>query len=84
MAYLYIVTDNSTKAKRLIEASSPANAVAFVAKESFTTTRVTAEVADLINLPIEKVTGEDKAIAEVELAPDPVAASKGKAPVTAE
>jgi len=56
MPYTYIVTDKASKKKRKIEASSPANAIAHCAKDSFDATRVTEDIADLINLPLEKVT----------------------------
>lgn len=60
MAYKYLVTEKASGKKRLIEASSPANAVAHVAKDGFTTTRITDEVAEMIGLPLEKVTADPK------------------------
>ena len=66
MAYFYVVTDKATKKKRKIEAGSPANAIAHCAKDSFEATRITQDIADLIDLPLEKVTPEKKPDAEAE------------------
>ena len=61
MAYKYLVTARAGGKKRLIEASSPANAIAHVAKDDFTTERVSDAVAGMIGLPVEKVTADKPA-----------------------
>lgn len=81
MAYKYLVTEKASGNKRLIEASSPANAVAHVAKDGFTTERISDAIADMIGLKLEKVTGGTPA---AEPAPEPEAAPKGKAKAEAE
>ena len=82
MAYKYLVTEKTGGKKRLIEASSPANAVAHVAKDGFTTERISDAVAEMIGIPLEKVTGEKPA---PEAAPEPEAEkSKGKEKAPAE
>ena len=64
MAYKYVVTPKSGGKKRLIEASSPANAIAHVAKDDFTAQRVSDAVAEMIGLPVEKVTTASTPAAE--------------------
>lgn len=64
MAYKYLVTARAGGKKRLIEASSPANAIAHVAKNDFTTERVSDAVAGMIGLPVEKVTADKPAVPE--------------------
>lgn len=74
MAYKYLVTDKASGSKRLIEASSPANAIAHVAKDGFTTERISDAVAGMLGLPVEKVTeGRSPATAETapEVTPEP-------------
>ena len=66
MAYKYLVTEKASGKKRLVEASSPANAVAHVAKDGFTTERVSDGVAEMIGLPLEKVTASAAPAAEPE------------------
>jgi len=56
MAYKYVITPKDGGEKRLIEASSPAVAIAHVAKDGFTAERVSDAVADMIGLTVEKVT----------------------------
>lgn len=77
MAYKYLVTEKAGGKKRLVEASSPANAVAHVAKDGFTTERVSDGVAEMIGLPLEKVTA-DKPTA-TEPAAEPAGKGKGAA-----
>lgn len=55
MAYKYLVTEKAGGKKRLVEASSPANAIAHVAKDGFTTERVSDAVAGMLDLPVETV-----------------------------
>lgn len=56
MAYKYIVTTKGSDTKRLIEASSPANAIAFVASDNHEAERVSDAVAGMVGLTLEKVT----------------------------
>lgn len=56
MAYKYIVTTKGSDTKRLIEASSPANAIAFVAADTHEAERVSDAVAGMVGLDLEKVT----------------------------
>lgn len=68
MAHAYLVEDTKTKKRRLIEASAPANAIAFCAKDNFTAQRVEGAVLDTLvaaNMTLEHVTppkpdGEEK------------------------
>lgn len=83
MAYKYLVTEKASGNKRLIEASSPANAVAHVAKDGFTTERISDAIADMIGLTLEKVTG-DKPAPEAALETEAEKPGKGKAKAEAE
>lgn len=58
MAYKYLITEKTGGKKRLVEASSPAVAIAHVAKDGYTVERVSDAVAGMIGLTIEKVTPE--------------------------
>lgn len=48
MAFAYLVQDTKSKKTRLIEASAPANAIAFCAKDAFTAQRVEGAVLDAL------------------------------------
>lgn len=53
MAFAYLVEDTKTKKRRLIEAGSPANAIAFCAKGMFTAQRVEGAVLDTLKSAME-------------------------------
>jgi len=55
MAYKYLVKEKASGKKRLVEASSPANAIAHVAKDGYSAERVSDDVAEMLDLPLEKV-----------------------------
>jgi hypothetical protein len=75
MAYKYLIKDKASGKKRLVEASSPAVAIAHVAKDGFSAERVSDDVAEMLGLPLEKVTA-DKAAATEEK-PDTEKGGKG-------
>lgn len=55
--YHYLITEKPSGKKRLIEASSPANAIAFCAKDSFSAQRCDGDLLELVkgSLTVEKV-----------------------------
>lgn len=61
--YHYLVKDKKTGKKRLIEASSPAVAIAFVAGDNFTAQRCEGDTLDIVKdtIPIEKMPSKVKA-----------------------
>lgn len=57
--YIYMVKNKETGTTQLIEASSPANAIAYCAKENFTAQRVDGAVLDALkmSMAVESIKG---------------------------